>query len=280
MDSKIALKEHTYFDIKKVINQIAAEYPFISLKTIARSAAGREIYGFKISEADEYVLYLAPFCGKDRLTSLILLKFTEEFCHAIHTGDYMAGLDLRRAIFGRGVIIIPLINPDGYEISLRGLAGCGHLGPTISKLCRGNFSEWEANLRGVDLERNFFKGTGGAPCKEGFAGYSPLSEPESLNLAELCRKTKIRHVINLCSDGSGISYADKSGRCHKMAEIMAAVTGYTINVDTEPKKDFKTWFSEEFVRPAFRIGTERLDTDNINTVYEHVKELLTLSALM
>ena len=290
MDSKIPARKHSYYEIKKLINELSDNYSFINPQILASSSGGREIPAVSIGQSSEYVLYISSFSGTDRLVTLILLRFLEEFAGCVHKGDNLAGVNIRGAMFGRGIIILPLINPDGYEIALRGRAACGNKVQKIEQICQGNFSRWRANLRGVEISKNFsydFDERRKAlkklePSASGFCGYKAESEPETLAVTDLCRKVKIRHVINLNIGEEGIFYGKEHGRERsvKMAEIMASVTGFTINVPTLiSPTDFKDWFTYEFARPAFTIsinGTEK----NLDLQYEKLKELLTLSALM
>ena len=282
MDSKIAFKEHSYFNIKKYIHELEAVYPFLELKTLTRTAGGREVQALFFGKTNDYVLYLAPFSGNDRLCTTLLLRFFEELCHAVHKGEELCSLNIRKALYGKGVIVIPIINPDGYEISLKGNSALNHLSNEIKNISKGDYKNYKANIRGVDLEKNFIKCLGGAPAPYGFGGYSPFSEPESLCLAEFLRKTNIRHIINLCSDDIGITFynINNNNKAIKMAEIMQAVSGYDISISEDIKDDFKYWFNKEFLKPAFKIGTEKLSVKNLPIVYEHIKELLVLSSIM
>ena len=58
----------------------------------------------------------------------------------------------------RGLIIVPMLNPDGVEIAQHGARGCLHLAKRIYDLCDGHFERWQANARGVDLNHNFDAG--------------------------------------------------------------------------------------------------------------------------
>lgn len=298
MESKIHQIEHSYFEVKRCISSLAAQYPFLNIKNIGRSSAGRDIQALTIGTASEYVLYLSSFNGMHRLMTLILLRFIEEFCDAVQNGEDMAGINIRRAMFGRGIIVVPMVNPDGHEITLRGEVGCGYMASKIAKISSGDYKHWCSNLRGVDLERNFLtgfdarravekeKGLFGPAMKE-FSGYKAESESETVAIAELCRSVPIRHVIQLSAYGETLCYGSGEnipGRSNKMAEIMSTVTGYAIDVPlTVTETGFRDWFIEEFGRPAFcvKVGNSGIPgVEKLEVEYERLKELLTLSALM
>lgn len=297
MESKIHGIEHSYFEVKRLISHIAAKYPFVGVSSIGKSVAGREIPLLSLGERSDFTLYVTGDDPSCRITTLILLKFISELCEKISSGEQMCGIKLRKAMFGRGIAILPLLNPDGYEISLRRENGCGQMAPKISKLCGGDFSKWRANLRGVEISHNFFPGFEqrrkeevlkqvSGPRFEGFSGYKPESEPETVALADFCRSKKIRQLINLSAPGQTVTYGSKNTvppRSTKMAEIMAAVTSFTITPPIS-NVDFclGDWFTYEFCEPALavKMGIESAPpVSELTYWYARLRELLTLSFL-
>lgn len=300
MERMVNSKEYDYFERQRIINTLCEEYTFIKKSTIGRSCGGRDINALKIGSSTHYCLIAAGFHGSERITSTVLLMFIEELCRAIKSEDYIAGLKMPRAMRGRGVILVPCVNPDGCDISLLGAKACGSLACTIGRLCREDYQHWNANLRGVDINHNFDAGwqalkerekemgiLGPAPTR--FGGYRPESEPETLALTELCRSVPIRHVVALHSQGEVIywSYgARQPGRSRKMAEIMATSAGYALDVPIgiADGGGFKDWFISEFNRPGFTVelglGKNPLPAETAESIYLRVREMLTLCTIM
>lgn len=300
MDKLVKAKEYDYFERQRLISELCDRYGFIKKLKIGRSCSGKEITALKIGSASQYCLLSAAFHGSERITSTVLLMYLEELAEAIKNDGYIAGLKISRALHGRGVIIVPCVNPDGCDISLLGAKACGTLSPQIEKLCRGDFEHWNANLRGVDINHNFNAGWNElhekernegiiGPCPSRFGGFKPESEPETLSLTELCRTTYIRHVLALHSQGEVIywSYGKKQpARSRKMAEIMATSSGYAIDypVPIATGGGFKDWFIEEFNRPGFTVelglGKNPLPASEATKIYNRVREMLTLYTIM
>lgn len=300
MKSIISAKSHDFLEVKKIIDRLCESYPFLSCRSIGRSCAGRDIYCLTIGQAEEYVLYAAAFHGSEHITCSIALRFCEELCEALLTGGEIVGIDARRAFYGRGIMIVPLVNPDGCEISISGEAGAGYLSGKIKRLSNGDFEHWNANLRGVDINHNFSAGWeelkkleresgyfGPGPTR--FGGFSPESEPETQALTTLCRKNKIRHVLALHTQGEVIywSYGEiEPKRSRKMAEIFAAESGYALDYPTgiAVGGGFKDWFITEFSRPGFTIeigkGKNPLASESLDSLYKSVSDILVLSAIM
>lgn len=280
MDSKIAMKQKSFFEIKKDILYLQTTFPFLKLKIIDRSNLGREIYSITIGEAEEYVYFLPSFCGNQQLGTLLLLRFIEELSYALQTGGEIADLNIRRATCGKGICFLPLINPDGHEISVKGYSAASYLYNIVSKNAETESKNFEYNLRGVFLENNFYKNTVGKPYKNHFGGYSPFSEPESLALAETLRKKKPRHIVSLC-ENQDISYykPQNDERTQKMLEVINAVFP-TSQTELSFKNTFGSWINKEFSVPLINVGTNFSKELNPKQTYEALKELLVLLLIM
>lgn len=285
---------------KSVLKKLKKEYPFIEIFSIGQSCGGREIQAVRLGNGRQKILYCAAFHSLEHLTANLLLLFLENLCNALASGGDAAGLNIRRSLIDKQIVVVPAVNPDGIEIFMHGAAACGELSGKISRLCGGNFKCWNANLRGVDLNHNFDAGwqalskaekSAGiyGPCPKQFGGYHPFSEPETLALSELCFKEQFRHAAAIHSQGEEIYY--KFGntdipRAEKMADIMAAVSGYKISSPSglAVGGGFKDWFISEFYRPAFTIevgkGENPLPETLLNDIYNRICEMLVLLIIM
>lgn len=300
MERKILSKEYTYFERKLIIDELCEQYKFIRKITIGKSCAGRDIVALKIGSSTQYCLMTAAFHGSERITSTVLLMFIEELASAIKNEGLISGLKMPRALKERGVIFVPCINPDGCEISLLGKSACGPQANFISRLCNNDFSKWNSNFRGVDINHNFDAGWEAlreleksegilGPRYSQFGGFTPESEPETRALTKLCRTSKIRHVLALHSQGEVIYWSygkNRPARSEKMAEIMATSSGYSLDVPNALATGggFKDWFIKEFNRPGFTVeigkGKNPLPATNAENLYLKIREMLTLCAIM
>ena len=289
-----------YINYKKTVDSLCDEYRFINKTVIGRSCSGRDITALKVGKGHDYSLFAASFHGSEHITTNILLFFIEELCCAIKNDTSLAGLNVRKAMFGRGIIFVPCVNPDGCEISINKASGCGSLAKQIGRLCKNDFTHWNANLRGVDINHNFSAGWENlrkleresgiyGPSPTRFGGFKAESEPETLALTELCRSNRIHHVVALHSQGEVIywTYGDKKpNRSEKMAEIMATSSGYALDVPVGLAHGggFKDWFIDEFDRPGFTVevgkGENPLPIENSYDIYSGIKEMLMLSSIM
>ncbi len=300
MDTIVDIIEYNSVERNKIIEKLCEKYGFIRKSIIGKSCAGNDIKALKIGRAKEYCLMAAAFHGSERITSNILLMFIENLCKAIATDGYISGLKARRALVGRGIIFVPCVNPDGCDISLLGAKVLGTKAVHIARLCNNDFTHWNANLRGVDINHNFNADWYELRAKEKdagiycpgptrFGGYRPESEPETVALTSLCRKCEIRHVVALHSQGEVIywNYGEKTiPRSRRMAEIMATSSGYALDVPTSLASGggFKDWFISEFSRPGFTVelgkGKNPLPIEETEKIYKQVEEMLMLTCIM
>lgn len=300
MEHSVNSVEYDSIMRQKLIENLCKKYGFIKKITLGKSCLGKPIYALKIGSAPKYALIAAAFHGSERITSNILLMFIEELSHALHTDGYIAGINARRALKGRGIIFVPCVNPDGCDIALLGKSACGEKADEFARLCKNDFKKWNANARGVDINHNFDAGWeklrkleresgiyGPSPTR--FGGTKPESEPETVALTELCRRVGIRHVTALHSQGEVIYWSygkNQPPRIRKMAEIMATSSGYAMDVPCRLATGggFKDWFIEEFNRPGFTVevgkGENPLPIETAESIYLQIREMLILCSIM
>lgn len=300
MEKIVNSKEYDHLERKKLIKRLVGEYKFIKPNVIGKSCSGKEIFALKIGAGESYSLIAAGIHGSERITSTVCLMFVEALCRAIKNNGMLAGMNVRRAMRGRGVIFVPCVNPDGCDISLLGAKACGENAQKLVRLCKNDFSNWNANLRGVDINHNFNAGWDALRLKERklgiygpaptrFGGNKPESEPETVALTGLCRKEKIRSCLALHSQGEVIywNYGDNTPlKSQKMAEIMATSSGYSLDVPISIATGggFKDWFISEFSRPGFTVeigkGENPLPACDSEKIYRQIEEMLMLFAVM
>ena len=300
MECIVTSKEYTHKERQDTIKRLCEKYEFLTPFSIGKSCQGKEITALKIGKSDSYALITGATHGSERITATVLLMFIEQLCRAFENNGSIEGLNVRRGMRGRGLIIVPCVNPDGCDISLLGAKSCGDKAQYLGNLCRNNFKKWNANFRGVDINHNFDAGwedlrkkeislgiVGPAPTR--FGGYKPHSEPETTALVNLCRTVPVRHAVALHSQGEVIywTYGDtKPPRSQKMAEIMATTSGYALDVPISIASagGFKDWFIKEFNRPGFTVeigkGENPLPCKDAFILYKRIRELLILTAIM
>ncbi len=300
MQSIIKPIEHDYEALRREIYALVGKYPFMRLERLGKTSMGREILSLEIGKRPAYTLYAAAFHGKERITAAVALRYAERICEAISVGGTVSGISVRRMLADRGMIIVPMVNPDGCDIAVNGSRGCLPSPEKIERLCGGKFGDWNANGRGVDINRNFNAGwqiqrdtdaADGIVCAgpSRYGGHRPESEPETAALTSLCRRRSISCVMALHTQGEEIywSYGDKTPPyAERMARILGASSGYTV---CEPDKKaahagFKDWFISEFGRAGFTVelgrGVNPLSPEMLDYIYPPAEEMMSLLQVM
>ena len=286
--------------VRHMMEQALKQYDFVRPMEVGHTVLERKIHGVTLGETDDMVLYVAGVHGSEWITTMVLLKFFTNLCAAYADGGELSGVEVRRALRGKGVAFIPCLNVDGVEIALHGAKAALTNRALVERLSRGDTAHWQANGRGVDLNHNFNAGWEilhqmereqgiYGPAHRQYGGTHPESEPETAALTALCRRIPFRHAMALHSQGQEIywEYGDRTPpKARLMAGVMAASSGY---LAAQPEGlashgGFKDWFIQEFGRPAFTVelgrGQNPLPASDLDPIYERVEEMLLLTTLL
>lgn len=273
-------------------------YPFLKLDTVGYSWAGRKIYSLSLGNPESCSIYTASTHASEWITTLVLLRFAENLCKTKREGGEIASIDINKILREKGAVFIPCLNPDGVEINLNGYGSAGVFADKIKGLTE-DFSHWNANARGVDLNHNFDAGweqlqkmekMAGiiGPSPRQFGGKIPESELETYALTKLCRENDFNTAFALHAQGEEIfyTYGDYTPpQSELMGKILASSSGYSLVTQTglASHGGFKDWFIREFGRPAFTMelgkGKNPLPIDDLESIYEKVHEMLLLGLL-
>lgn len=198
-------------------------------------------------------------------------------CAAIHAREHITSLLAMRLLrevicrkeelCGWGIYFIPMINPDGVELCVKGPGSVKGAWDreNVLRINGGSpdFSFWKANLNGVDLNVNFDArfGTGisnvFSPAPENYVGEAPFSEPETKALADFTKKVKPSAVICYHCKGEVIYWKfHQQGtllRDRILAEALAGATGYDLVDEMGSAGGYKDWCIQELGIPSFTV---------------------------
>ncbi|MBE6801183.1 MAG: hypothetical protein E7529_08245, partial [Ruminococcaceae bacterium] len=220
----------TYNIYESFVKELNEKYSSLKITTCGKSLLGKDIYAFVIGEGKKNVVYVGGTHGIEWLTSLLLLKFAENLAIAYENEELLSGFNIKDILENKKLIIIPELNPDGIEISLKGAAACGKYKAENYEVCKGDFSFWSANARGVDINHNFNaewyalrekeKEAGiNSPAPSRFGGLFPESEPETAAITRLCRRIPVEMLITFHSQGEEIFYEYGNNTTEKALHI-------------------------------------------------------------
>jgi len=243
-------KPMDYACLEKNIYDLQAKFKFIESYIIGESYLGKNINLVRLGSGAHKVIYIGSHHATEWITSVILMRFVEDFCKSRIFGEKLYGYDPEYILKTRTVYIVPMLNPDGVDLVINGL---GEYNPVRSRLIQMNgnsedFSQWQANARGVDLNHNYdadfdiLKGledkagiTG--PCPTRYGGEYPESEPEVSALASFIRADgDISLLAALHTQGEVIYWRYKDiipPKTKILANLNAKATGYKLEYPDE-----------------------------------------------
>ena len=276
---------------------ILSRYKMVRKFVIGRTACGRDIVAYNIGNGGGLLIGSA-FHGMERITSAMALRFLSDVCKKMETDG-----DFATFIMQKGLTVVPMVNPDGVEISVNGVKTAGERAEFVSEcLLKAGMphTKWQVNACGVDINHNFDAGhallrkmettagiTGPAPRQ--FGGLSPHSEPETKTLVNLCRRFEPSRVYAFHSQGEEIFYRSGSrlpAGSAAIARLLADTSGYTLPVQSglASHGGFKDWFIKEMGRPGFTIeigrGKNPLPINELSPIFARLYETLMLTLVI
>ncbi len=190
----------TFAEIEQTLDQLVQTYPqFISKFSIGKSFEGRDIWALKISANSSpkpTAWFDALHHAREPLSTELVLRFVDNF---VKQSFY--DLETTRLMHTRNIIVVPCVNPDGYEYNRQTHPQGGGM--------------WRKNRRpnldgsyGVDLNRNYGWKWGTVVDEnlsmnsELYQGVSAFSETETRALRDLMAIEKPRFAVTIHSYGN------------------------------------------------------------------------------
>lgn len=250
-------KKYTFSDIQEKSLQLAKIFQgILNLETIGMSHDGREILMIRLGYHKKYILITAGVHGREYINSAVLLRIAEKYALQIMS---------KTGVFkDYGILIIPVLNPDGYVIATEGFSGIKD--KSLRKKCisqKVKSQLWKWNARAVDINRNFISDS---YCKGPHTGIFN-SENETKALINLLQHENTIGYIDVHSRGESIYfYRSLMGKDYnriqrRIAGKLALSTGYKLMMPADEIEEGDTggntvhYYSEYMSLPAITVET-------------------------
>ncbi len=257
------------------------------------SILGRDLYYYKIGKGRTHVMIFGAHHAMEHITATILYNYIDFMVEKAARGGVHHGFDIKFYLQRFTFWVFPCVNPDGVEMAL-----CGALeSPLYDRQIKMNggssdFSDWQANSRGVDLNHNydhrFFeykrsveRELGITAGRTKYSGEYPESEPEVRAVASYVRTLMPSLLISLHSQGEEIYFSPSDRRTEFLARAAASITGYTV-VHPEGSAAFGglSDFSGSLGIPSLTIevgkGKNPLPYEKLPSMIEPIRKMLFL----
>ncbi len=277
-----------------------ADGHFTRVRVVGHSVCGRPLCALELGNLCAPALIIGGTHALEWISVLVCLRLCRTLCEHLRANITIYGIDLREALRERGAVIVPLVNPDGYDLHRLGPQSLARRAGLLSRFSREQLAAWQANANGVDLNRNWNAGFWRAqktvdamgihgPAPTRYGGPWPCSEHENRALCRLCDKLRPRTLYSLHAQGEEIYWqygAQPPFGSDYIASLLASLTGYALCSPDPVAADagFKDWFIKRYFRPAFTIelglGKNPLPYDCLDPVWEQVRRALVVASVV
>jgi len=278
------IKDYTYATMVNDIQQLLEIYPFMRSRLIAQSVMGKDLIELQIGQGDKKVHLNGSFHANEWITTPILMKTLNHYLLALtNTGD-IRGLEMLPFYEMVQLSIVPMVNPDGVDLVIEGVPDEEPYLSNVLALNNGSpdFSGWKANIRGVDLNNQYpalweqeSQMKPDQPGPRDYPGEAPLTEPESIAMADLATESDFNRVLAYHTQGKEIYWGYQGlepAESETIVNEFARVSGFLPIQYVESFAGYKDWFIQEWQRPGFTIelgsGVNPLPIEQFDEIYE------------
>ncbi len=280
----IGKRNYHFSALTEDIQKLQDIYPFIKINQIGETVLGKPLQEIRFGKGQKKIQFNASFHANEWITSGVLMAILNHFLLALTNTKPIRGLTMMPLYQLVDLSIVPMVNPDGVDLVINGPTA--EVREQVININRGSddFSGWKANIRGVDLNDQFpanwelEKERGEKePSPRDYPGTAPLTEPESIAMAQLARKNHFNRMLAFHTQGEEI-YWGYEGLEPPESEILAnefsRVSGYKAVQYIDSHAGYKDWFIQEFRKPGFTIemgkGINPLPLSQFDEIFEEV----------
>ncbi|BAK15749.1 predicted carboxypeptidase [Solibacillus silvestris StLB046] len=287
-------QDYDYRAMVQDIRSLQAIYPFIANEPTGNSVLEKEIPGLTIGNGQKRVHFNASFHANEWITTSIVMTFLNDYLISLTNNASIRGLYTLPLYIQTSLNIVPMVNPDGVDLVLNGPPEDETIRNKLIEWNGGStdFSGWKANINGVDLNDQFpaewereRERNPKTPGPRDYGGQSPLSEPESIAMADLTVERDFARVLAFHTQGQVIYWGFmglEPPETEQLVNEFARVSGYEPVQTIESYAGYKDWFIQDWRRPGFTVelglGTNPLPISQFGEIYEEALGIF-LSAL-
>ena len=298
-------KSYNYNILIENINQFKKIYPFFQVQNIGYSVLGKEIPCIKIGSGKKQILYHASIHANEWITSVLLMKFIENFAKAYICNTTIYGYAARQLFKNISLYIVPMVNPDGVDLVTGNIDTNTYIYKNYEEIA-SKFPDipfpdgWKANFNGVDLNLQFPAGWQEAkrikfeqwfnkPAPRDFVGEGPLIEPEALALYNFTLSHNFLFTISYHTQGKEIYWNFQNINPpggYLLGQQFARISGYSLeNVPYNSSfAGYKDWFIQNYNRPSYTIeageGINPLQISKFDEIYTKNEGILVFGMII
>lgn len=114
-------QNYGYNLLRRNLLSLNTKYPFLNIQVVGNSVLGKNIYVVKLGHGSKKVLYSASFHANEWITSILLMKFIEDYCIAYVNNSDLYEYSIHNLFNEVSIYIMPMVNPDGVGFTFIGI---------------------------------------------------------------------------------------------------------------------------------------------------------------
>lgn len=278
-------KRYNFEALTADIARLKSIFPFIQVNNIGKSVLGKPIQEIRLGKGTKKVHFNASFHANEWITSGVLMSLLNHFLLSLTNVKPIRGMTMMPLYQVINLSIVPMVNPDGVDLVLNGPPD--EMREEVIQINKGStdFTGWKANIRGVDLNNQFpakweiekERKAEKAPAPRDYPGDAPLTEPESIAMADLAKTRRFNRMLAFHTQGEEFYWGFEGlepPESRALADEFARVSGYTPVQYIDSYAGYKDWFIQDFRRPGFTIelgsGINPLPLSQFDEIFEEV----------
>ena len=220
---------------RRMREYVEQRHGFLNVSVVAMSITARPLEVYRVGNGRSAVAVFAAHHALESITTNLAFLLIDTLL-GFSINERINGIDCKLLLSKYSFFILPCVNPDGVELRFHG-ADNSPLKDRQHRMSCGDFSHWQANARGVDLNHNYnyrfmeYKRIELErkilPGCSLYSGEYPESEPETRGVASLVRALSPVAVVSLHSQGEEIYGYPRTRKTERRLARLAALTGYS-----------------------------------------------------
>ena len=148
---------YTYDLLSKNLRTLSSTFSFFNFEVAGNSVLGKNIYVIRLGNGPKEVFYSAAIHANEWITSVLLMKFIENYCNSYFQNSTLYGYSIKNIFNSTSIYIMPMVNPDGVDLVTGSLPNYSSA-YLDSKNISDDFPNipfpygWKSNIKGVDFK--------------------------------------------------------------------------------------------------------------------------------
>lgn len=113
---------YNYLLMTRNLTTLIKKYPFINIQSIGNSPLNKKLYSIRLGIGKKEVFYAGSFHANEWITSLLLMKFIEDYCNSYIEDSKLYGISIKELYENVSIYIVPMVNPDGVDLVTNSLS--------------------------------------------------------------------------------------------------------------------------------------------------------------